>query len=53
LVLIVRESLNYSKMVEAGAVVGDEITINIDLETATKQAGSHHLGAQHVEWPHP
>lgn len=31
--------LNYNKMVEAGAVVGDEITINIDLE-ATRKAAS-------------
>ena len=30
--------LNYSKMVEAGAVVGDEITINIDLEGTKKKA---------------
>ncbi len=30
--------LNYSKMVEAGAVVGDEITINIDLEAVRKKA---------------
>ncbi len=30
--------LNYNKMVEAGAVVGDEITINIDLEATKKKA---------------
>ncbi|HLH08921.1 MAG TPA: YceI family protein [Terriglobales bacterium] len=30
--------LNYNKMVEAGAVVGDEITINIDLEAVRKKA---------------
>jgi polyisoprenoid-binding protein YceI len=30
--------LNYNKMVEAGAVVGDEITISIDLEAVKKKA---------------
>ncbi len=30
--------LNYNKMVEAGAVVGDEITISIDLEATKKKA---------------
>ena len=30
--------LNYNKMAEAVAVVGDDITINIDLEATKKKA---------------